>query len=245
MAARTLGVPLQVVAVGEPLELEEAFSAARGASALLVADDAVFTTHRVQIAEIALRHRLPIAQGTREMAEVGGLMAYGPHYGDMYRSAASQVPKILKGARPADIPVEQPATFELAINLKPRRHSASRFHSRCCSERITSSSELHARASAADALSPHATVHCSCLPRLSTPFLTTPTAPANVGALGDRSRGPRALPSALVRYQPRHPPGELALAYARAMAGCTQQGNVPESREYLTRALEIFERLAP
>lgn len=117
-AARTLGTQLQVLAVREPRDLEGTFSAAQGAGAMLVADDAVFTAHRAQIAELALKERLPTVYGFSDMVEAGGLMAYGPHYGDLYRRAAAHVHKILRGARPAEIPIEQPVTFELIINMK-------------------------------------------------------------------------------------------------------------------------------
>ena len=118
LAARTLGAQLQVLAVRDSSDFEGAFSAAQGASALLVVDDAMFTAHRTQIAELALKNRLPTISGLRETVETGGLMAYGPHYGDLYRRAATYVHKILKGAKPADLPVEQPIKFELVISMK-------------------------------------------------------------------------------------------------------------------------------
>jgi putative ABC transport system substrate-binding protein len=118
LAAQTLGVRVHVVPVNVPGDLAGALSAIQGGSALVVADDAVFTAHRIQIAELALKHRLPTTYGFSEMVEAGGLMAYGPHYGDMYRRAAIQVHKVLQGAKPAELPVEQPVRFELAINLK-------------------------------------------------------------------------------------------------------------------------------
>jgi len=118
LAARALGTQLQVVSVREPRELEGAFSAAQGGSALLLVDDAMLTAHRTQIAELALKHRLPTISGLSETVEAGGLVSYGPHYGDLYRRAATQVHRILRGAKPADLPVEQPTTFELAINRK-------------------------------------------------------------------------------------------------------------------------------
>jgi putative ABC transport system substrate-binding protein len=93
-------------------------SAARSAGALLVVDDSVFTTHRARIAELALKNRLPTMYGLREMAEAGGLITYGPDYGDLYRRAAEYVQKILHGGKPSDLPVEQPNKFELVINLK-------------------------------------------------------------------------------------------------------------------------------
>ena len=118
LAARALGMQLQVLAVQNSSELEGAFVSASGASALLQADDAMLTAHRARIAELALANRLPTMSGLSETVQAGGLMSYGPHYGDLYRRAATQVHKILKGAKPADLPVEQPTKFELVINLK-------------------------------------------------------------------------------------------------------------------------------
>jgi putative ABC transport system substrate-binding protein len=118
LAAQTLGMQLKVLTVNEPSDFEGAISAAQDSSALLVVDDAVLTTHRDRIAELALKNRIPTMYGLSEMVVVGGLMAYGPHYGNMYYRAADQVHKILKGAKPADLPVEQPMRFELVINLK-------------------------------------------------------------------------------------------------------------------------------
>ena len=117
LAARALGIQLQVLPVREAGDIEAAFGAAQGASAVLLVDDAVLTSQRTLIAELALKHRLPTISGLSETVEAGGLMSYGPHYGDLYRRAAAQVHKILKGAKPADLPVEQPTTFELIINL--------------------------------------------------------------------------------------------------------------------------------
>jgi putative ABC transport system substrate-binding protein len=117
-AARTLGVRLQVVAARDHSDLEKALSDAQGAGALLVVDDSVFTTQRTKIAELAIKNRLPTMYGHRDMVQAGGLMTYGPDYGDLYRRAAEYVRKVLKGARPGDLPVEQPIKFELVINLK-------------------------------------------------------------------------------------------------------------------------------
>lgn len=117
-AAGTLGVRLQVVAARDHSEFEKAMSTSSGAGAMLVVDDSVFTTHRARIAELAVKSRLPTMYGLREMAEAGGLMAYGPDYGDLYRRAVGYVQKVLHGARPGDLPVEQPTKFELVINLK-------------------------------------------------------------------------------------------------------------------------------
>ena len=117
-AAGNLGVRLQVVAAHDHNELEGAMSAARGAGALLVVDDSVFTTHRAKIAELALKNRLPTMYGHSDMVQAGGLMTYGPDYHDLYRRAAEYVQRILRGAKPGDLPVEQPTQFELIINVK-------------------------------------------------------------------------------------------------------------------------------
>lgn len=117
-AARTMGMQLQVLTVRDAADLDGAFGSARGISALLQVDDALLTAERARIAHLALKNRLPTISGLSETVEAGGLMSYGPHYGDLYRRAASQVHKILTGAKPASLPVEQPTTFELVINLK-------------------------------------------------------------------------------------------------------------------------------
>jgi putative tryptophan/tyrosine transport system substrate-binding protein len=117
-ATRTLGVHLQVIAVRDGSELERAFPAAQGAGALLVVDDSVFTAQRTKIAELAVKNRLPTMYGHRDMVLAGGLMTYGPDYEDLYRRAADYVFKILKGAKPSDLPVEQPTKFEFILNLK-------------------------------------------------------------------------------------------------------------------------------
>jgi putative ABC transport system substrate-binding protein len=118
LAAQSLGAQLQVLSVRTLGDFEEAFSAARGASALLHADDAVFTANRTQIAELALKNRLPTLSGVDVYVEAGGFMSYGTHYFDLYRRAAAYVDKILKGAKPADLPIEQATTFELVINMR-------------------------------------------------------------------------------------------------------------------------------
>jgi putative tryptophan/tyrosine transport system substrate-binding protein len=118
VAARALGMKLQILPVRGPGDFEGAFGSAQGASALLQVDDAMLTANRTRIADVALKNRMPTVSGLSETVEAGGLMSYGPHYGDLYRRAATQVHKILKGAKPADLPVEQPTTFELVINLK-------------------------------------------------------------------------------------------------------------------------------
>jgi putative tryptophan/tyrosine transport system substrate-binding protein len=117
-AARNLSIELQVEIERDPKDLEAVFVAARGASALMVADDAEFTAHRAQIAELALKYQLPTISGLRELAEAGGLMTYGPSFGELYRRAASHVYKILQGANIADLPIEQPVKFDFVLNMR-------------------------------------------------------------------------------------------------------------------------------
>ncbi len=120
VTAQTLGIQLQMFGARGPDEFDRTFAAiasARAAS-LLVLPDPVFSAHTARIADFADKSRLPAMYGLREHAAAGGLMAYGPNYADLYRRAASYVDKILKGAKPADLPVEQPSKFEFVINLK-------------------------------------------------------------------------------------------------------------------------------
>ncbi|HEV2056976.1 MAG TPA: ABC transporter substrate-binding protein [Methylomirabilota bacterium] len=120
VAARSLGVRLQFLEARGPNEFDGAFAAmaTERVGALLVLTDGVFILHRTQLADLAARSRLPGAHGTREMVEAGGLMSYGPSLRDLYRRSAAYVDKILKGAKPGDLPVEQPTKFALVINLK-------------------------------------------------------------------------------------------------------------------------------
>jgi putative ABC transport system substrate-binding protein len=118
--ARSLGVDLQSVEIGEPKDLDGAFSqmTKSRADAVLIRGGALLSDQRIRIAELAARSRLPAIHFDQLFAEAGGLMAYGPSLPDMFRRAATYVDKILKGARPADLPIEQPTKFELVINLK-------------------------------------------------------------------------------------------------------------------------------
>jgi putative ABC transport system substrate-binding protein len=106
------------VPVQGPRDFDAAFKAVRAADGLLQANAPLFTAHRARIVELAATSRVPAIYGVRESAEVGGLMFYGPHYQDLLRRAATYVGKILKGANPADLPVEQPTKFELVINSR-------------------------------------------------------------------------------------------------------------------------------
>jgi len=118
--ARVLGLQLQFLSVRHPDELDSVFAAMtrEGAEALITLGDAVLWNHRTRVVALAAQHRLPAIGDAREYADVGGLMAYGPHIPDSYRRAAVYVDKILKGAQPANLPVEQPVKFALVINLK-------------------------------------------------------------------------------------------------------------------------------
>jgi putative ABC transport system substrate-binding protein len=119
-AARALGVRLQTLEARDPQEIDSAFAAMtkERAGALVVLSDAILLNQRRQIAELAAKSRLPAVYTLREHAEAGGLMAYGANPLDLERRAATYVDKILKGAKPADLPVEQSTKFELIINLK-------------------------------------------------------------------------------------------------------------------------------
>jgi putative ABC transport system substrate-binding protein len=104
-------------------DIEAAFNAmsAQHADAQLVGLDSVAIANRARIVELAAKHRLPAIFASREFVESGGLLSYGPHYGDLYRRAAIYVDKIFKGAKAADLPVEQPTRLEIVINLKAAR----------------------------------------------------------------------------------------------------------------------------
>jgi ABC-type uncharacterized transport system substrate-binding protein len=120
VAARTLGLLLHSQDVRGPQDLEGAFARTAQArpEALLVLGDALLGMHRPQIAAFATEQHLPSVFAERESVVAGGLMSYGPSLPDLYRRAATYVDKILKGTKPADLPVEQPLKFELVLNLK-------------------------------------------------------------------------------------------------------------------------------
>jgi putative ABC transport system substrate-binding protein len=120
VAARSLAVQLQLVEARNPQEIDRAFAAMtrEHAGAVVVLPDAIYGNQIRQIVGLAAQRRLPAIYTLRENAEAGGLMVYGPNLRDLERRAATFVDKILKGAKPADLPIEQPVTFELIVNLK-------------------------------------------------------------------------------------------------------------------------------
>ncbi len=119
-ASRALQLRLELLAVRGAVDLEAAFKSATAwrADALLVLASPFLNANRETVVEWAARQHLPATYEAKTFVEVGGLMSYGPSFPDMYRRAAIYVDKILKGAKPADLPVEQPMKFELVINLK-------------------------------------------------------------------------------------------------------------------------------
>jgi putative ABC transport system substrate-binding protein len=118
-AAQALGLEVVVPTIKAAQDIAPEIEALQGrADALFVQTDPLTNTNRLQINALALRSRLPTAFGVREFAEAGGLMSYGPNFADLFRRAGDFVDKILRGAKPNDLPVEQPTKFELIINLK-------------------------------------------------------------------------------------------------------------------------------
>src|SRR5262245_31022781 len=120
LAAGALGVKIQYLDVLGPKDIETAFRAAieGRADAVLLLASSVFTSQRTQVVDLAVKYRLPATYNRPEYVEDGGLMTYGPSINDLFRRAATYVDKILKGTKPADLPVEQPTKFEFIINLK-------------------------------------------------------------------------------------------------------------------------------
>jgi putative ABC transport system substrate-binding protein len=119
-AAKSLGVVVQGVGVRGPRDFDAAFLAMKRArtDAVILAENTRFIADRRRIADLAVMHRLPMMVAAKEYAEAGGLISYGTDYPDLFRRAATYVDKILKGAKPDDLPIEQPTKFELVINLK-------------------------------------------------------------------------------------------------------------------------------
>ena len=120
VAARDLGVPLQFVEARGPADFDRAFSdmTRARAGALTVLASNMFNSERRRLVELAAEKRLPALYSARELVDAGGLMSYGANLADLNRRAATYVDRILKGTKPADLPVEQPTKFELIINLK-------------------------------------------------------------------------------------------------------------------------------
>jgi putative tryptophan/tyrosine transport system substrate-binding protein len=120
VSARSVGVEIQSLGVRAPDELDRAFSAMKEAraGALIVESSSMLFTSRTRLADLALKNRLPTVFAQREYAEAGGLMAYAADFSDLFRRTATYVDKILKGAKPGDLPVEQPVKFDFVINLK-------------------------------------------------------------------------------------------------------------------------------
>ena len=122
-AAQSLGIETQLFDVRDPKELESAFAviAKARADALIVLADPLFLSHQKQIANLVVTKRLPSVFGRNELVDAGGLMSYGANLADQFQQTASYVDKILKGAKPADLPVQRATRFELVINLKAAR----------------------------------------------------------------------------------------------------------------------------
>src|SRR6516165_5211073 len=117
-AARTIGLDVATSEIRRAEDIAPVFEALKGrADALYVCADALLSTNRIRINTLALGVRLPTMHGFREYVEAGGLMSYGANFADLHRRAAELVDKILRGAKPGDIPVEQPTKFDLVINL--------------------------------------------------------------------------------------------------------------------------------
>ena len=119
-AAKALGLKLQSLEVRSLDDFESAFARAKrdGAQALITTTSPLINTQQRQVLDFAAKNRLPAMYPTSEFVEAGGLMSYAPNYADLWRRAADFVDKILKGAKPADLPVEQPTKFEFLVNLK-------------------------------------------------------------------------------------------------------------------------------
>ena len=143
VAARTLGVRPQFVEARGPADFDRAFSdmTRARAGALTMLGSAMFFGERRRLVDLAAKHRLPAVYTSRDYVDAGGLMAYGPNLADLSRRGATYVHKILKGAKAADLPVENPTKLELVINLKTAKASASRSRRRCWRGRIKSSND--------------------------------------------------------------------------------------------------------
>ena len=122
-AARALGLQIQILNVTNSREIDTAFAALvrERADALFVSPGGLFNSRRVQMGTMAARHAVPMTSATREIAEAGGLMSYGPNLADAWRFVGVYAGRVLKGARPTELPVEQVSKFELVINHQTAR----------------------------------------------------------------------------------------------------------------------------
>ena len=120
VAAATLGMQIQTLELRDRKDLDSAFKAASGARAggLIILGSPLSLLHRAQIAELELKHRLPAIYASRSHVEAGGLMSYGPNLAEMFQQCGVYVGRLLRGAKPADLPIERPTKFELVINAK-------------------------------------------------------------------------------------------------------------------------------
>jgi putative tryptophan/tyrosine transport system substrate-binding protein len=119
VAANALGIDVQHVKIQTPADVDDALVAiSRRRESLVVLEDAMINVCSTQIAHLALKERLPTIFGLTSLAEAGGLMAYGPHRPELWRRAATFVDKILRGAKPGELPIEQPTRFDLVINIR-------------------------------------------------------------------------------------------------------------------------------
>ena len=132
-AARAMGLQIQLLRASTSREIDMAFAtfARDRPDALFIGTDGFLNSRRVQFVQLAAHHRLPALYSGREFSEIGGLMSYGTNIADAYRQAGIYAGQILKGAKPADLPVVQATKFELVINLRPPGCSASLFRRRC------------------------------------------------------------------------------------------------------------------
>jgi putative tryptophan/tyrosine transport system substrate-binding protein len=132
-AASSISVELVIVEASDSREIETAFATLNGkrVDALVIGTDPFFFGRRVQITTLATRHGLPTIYNARDYAEAGGLMVYGTSQREAYRQAGAYAGRILKGEKPADLPVVQSSKFEFIINVATARHWVLRCHRRC------------------------------------------------------------------------------------------------------------------
>ena len=143
-AARAKGLQLPILKAGTESEIDAAFTTLveLHASALVVAADSFLNTRREQLVALAARYSVPAIYEWREFAAIGGLISYGSSLSSSYRQAGAYVGRILKGEKPADLPVQQPTTFELVVNLNTARRSASPCRHRSSPAPTRSSSDV-------------------------------------------------------------------------------------------------------